>query len=307
MSTPAVSVMMPVYNSAHRVAAAIGSVLAQTFTDLELIVVDDGSTDGLAPVLASFGDRIVTAHQPNRGVAAARNTALSLARGRFLAWLDADDIWLARKLERQMPLFSNPEVGLVFADYETRYADGRVRPSFLTNHPHAAQGHIYDNYVQSRFFLPSTVVIRRECLDRIGLFEEHLRRSEDVALFARILLRWQAAMVPEVLAVRSEGDHNLTAASLQTRLDTIQALQLIQEREQELSPSNRRALASELGRLHWWMGYDAFHEDSMGTARTYLSAALRYGCGAETANCKRLLYATWLPHIARRALGALRK
>ena len=299
--------MMPVYNSADRVGAAIQSILAQTFTDLELIVVDDGSTDALAPVLASFGNCIVTAHQPNRGVAAARNTALRLAKGRFLAWLDADDAWLPHKLERQMPLFDSPEVGLVFADYETRYTDGRTRPSFLTGHRHVAQGQIFSNYIQSRFFLPSTVVIRRECLDGIGSFAEQLRRSEDVALFARILLRWQAAMVSEVLAVRCEGDHNLTAAALQTRLDTIQALQLIYASEPELSVLDRRALESELGRLHWWMGYDAFHANSMETARTYLRAALRYGCGTETANCKRLLYATWLPQTARRVLGALKR
>ena len=115
---PKVSVVIPTYQHAHFVAQAISSVLSQTYCDLEVIVVDDGSTDDTQEIVAGFGEQIrVVQHEKNSGLSAARNTGIQLSRGEYVAFLDADDIWLPEKLEKQIPLFERDEsVGLVSSD-----------------------------------------------------------------------------------------------------------------------------------------------------------------------------------------------
>ena len=180
-----VSVIITAYNGADTLAAAIDSALAQSYRDFEVLVVDDGSTDGTAEVLAGYEGRVVAVEEGNSGVAAAGYGAIRAARGEFLAFLDADDTWMPEKLERQMPRFADPAVGLVYSDYVTRYADGSERASFLVTAPLACEGDVLESYVQSRFLLPSMVIVRRECVEELGGFDESFRTSEDVELFGR--------------------------------------------------------------------------------------------------------------------------
>lgn len=273
---PKVSVILPTYNCAAYLSAAIESVFAQTFTDLELIVVDDGSTDNTADTVARYLDRIIYVWKENGGVSAARNTGLRAAKGKFIAWLDADDYWAPMKLERQLALFSDPSVGLVYSDFLTRYADGHVRDSFLTNHPFAAEGQVFERYVTSRFFLPSTVVMRVECFEDSGTFDEEMISSEDVELFARVCTRWNVALVNLALTVRNEGDHNLTANKERTGEYTALALTKVLSKEPNLSGSARNAVYKELGRQYWWLGYAAFTGGDMAKARHDLKNAMRY-------------------------------
>src|SRR3954447_14344083 len=125
---PDVSVILPVYNREQTVARAIRSVLAQTSTPLELIVINDGSTDGTRDVLDSFGSQITIIEQPHAGAYAARNRGLRAARGELIAFIDSDDAWLLDRLASQMPLMERPEVGLVFGDVvHVRPGDPRRR------------------------------------------------------------------------------------------------------------------------------------------------------------------------------------
>ena len=111
---PETTVAIPAFNAGRTIGAALQSVFAQTYRDYEVIVVDDGSTDDTASQVAEWGDRVTYVYQPNCGPAGARNEALRLARGRFIAFLDADDVWLPRKLERQVAYFARfPETGLL--------------------------------------------------------------------------------------------------------------------------------------------------------------------------------------------------
>src|SRR3712207_6130801 len=116
LSGPLVSVVLPVYNRAGWVARAVESVLAQTHTNFELLVVDDGSTDGTRRVLEGFGPRISLLEQAHAGAEAARNLGLAHARGEFVAFIDSDDVWYPDRLSRQLPLFGRAEVGLVFGN-----------------------------------------------------------------------------------------------------------------------------------------------------------------------------------------------
>ena len=115
--SPTVSVIIPTYNRAPFVGEAIESALAQTRPPLEVVVVDDGSTDDTADRVAHYGDRVVYVRQTNAGPATARNTGIGHARGDLIALLDSDDRWLPQKLEWQVPLFDDPEVGMVHAGF----------------------------------------------------------------------------------------------------------------------------------------------------------------------------------------------
>jgi glycosyltransferase involved in cell wall biosynthesis len=169
--------MIGVYNAEPYIAEAIESVFAQSYRPLDVIVADDGSTDGTAAVVRSYGDRVRYAHQENKGNGGARNLAVTLARGDFYAFLDADDRFVPDKLERQMAaLQADPALDIVFGhveefvspelDEETR---ARVRP------PAAVQP----------WMAPNLMLIRRESFERVGPFSETLAVGVTVDWFAR--------------------------------------------------------------------------------------------------------------------------
>jgi len=200
-----VSCVIPVYNGARFVAASIESVLAQAYRPLEVIVVDDGSTDGTEDVLAGFGDRIRTFFQPNAGPSAARNRGVAEARGGWLTFQDADDLWVPDKLERQMECFRrNPSIDLCvgylqnFWEPELREIEERARDTWLAQ-PHLAHG-------------PPLMLMRRELFDRIGPFDPALRTGEDTDWHFRAR---EAGIVtecvPDVLIRRRRHGRNLTA------------------------------------------------------------------------------------------------
>lgn len=198
---PAVSVIIPTYQRAHLVSEAIDSVLAQTYTNYEIIVVDDGSSDNTRQVLSAYGELIRTIHQPNQGLPAARNSGICRARGQFIAFLDDDDLWLPHKLEKQVPLLdSQPDAGLIFSDVQFMDEHGiskktyhqRFRP-FLVIEPRTL-------FISNFIPVPS-VIIRRQCLETVGLFDESLQAAEDYDMWLRILENWRAILIKERLAV----------------------------------------------------------------------------------------------------------
>src|SRR5207247_1570481 len=166
---PAVTVIMPVYDRERFVCEAIASVLAQTFSDLELIVVDDGSTDGTAAAVAAVEDpRLRYVAQPHRGVAAAMNTGLRSARGRYVARLDSDDVWLPDLLATQVAVLeSRPEIDVVYARAQGMEADGT-----LTTHVWGIAPRWPADALRSQlhgdFTCNITTVARRACLERAG-------------------------------------------------------------------------------------------------------------------------------------------
>ncbi len=185
-----VSVVIPSYNCASFLGDAVNSALAQTHRDVEVLVIDDGSTDGTEAVLASFGDRVRLFRQDRAGPSAARNRGVLHARGRYVAFLDADDLWLPHKLARQVEhMTRHPDVALVYADY-TRGADPAV-PSEprLRHYRHRATGDVFHNLLRENFIHTSSVLVRREALAQAGLFDPSLRGSEDLDLWLRVA-RW---------------------------------------------------------------------------------------------------------------------
>src|SRR5436190_11436655 len=149
--SPTVSVVIPVFNRAVAVRRAIDSVLAQTFQDFEIIVVDDGSTDDTAESVSSFQDPRITLirHDRKRGGSAARNTGIRSSSGAYVAFLDSDDEWLPAKLERQLEVFgrSDDELALVYAGTERAYADGTIHRNFARRYAELARRLLTQNVV----------------------------------------------------------------------------------------------------------------------------------------------------------------
>jgi glycosyltransferase involved in cell wall biosynthesis len=182
---PVVSVVMSVYNGERYLAQAVSSILAQTYRDLELIVVNDGSTDGSTAILDTFDDpRIVRVNQPNRGLATALNVGIELARGPFLARHDADDLSEPHRLERQMAfLCGRPDVALLGSNYRVIDSEGRVTATTnVFTHP----DDLRIAQIASNQFGHGAVVMRTELVRDIGGYDRRYRSACDAELWCRI-------------------------------------------------------------------------------------------------------------------------
>ncbi len=197
------SVVIPAYNAAAFVRRAVDSVLAQTMAGVEVIAVDDGSTDDTCGVLAGYGDCLRLLTQANAGPAAARNRGLREARGEFVAFLDADDWWLPAKLERQVALMrARPDVG--FCSTATRVVTQAGKPAGDWPCCMEDEGPLLELlFVRSAAISGSTsgVLGRRALLTEVGGFDEALRGFEDPDLWIRLAARTRYACIPEPLTV----------------------------------------------------------------------------------------------------------
>jgi glycosyltransferase involved in cell wall biosynthesis len=184
---PRVSIIMPSYNTAPLIAASLDSVLQQTFSDFEVIVVNDGSPDTaeLERVLAPYLSRIIYIKQENKRAAGARNTAVAKARGEFLAFLDSDDVWLPNHLASQMQLFAeNPALDLVYCNCLS--VGDPTRPhDFMSRCPSHGPATFLALILEHCQIPVSTVVARKTALVRAGLFDEGLVRCDDYDMWIR--------------------------------------------------------------------------------------------------------------------------
>ena len=195
LSMPRVSVIIPAYNCARYLPRAIDSVLAQTYRDYEILLVDDGSTDDTRDVVMQYGDKVTYLHQQNRGVSAARNHAISRASGELLAYLDADDMWYPAKLEKQVAfLASNPECGMVHSEMSVVNDQDEVLNARHYEETHRAvpQGYCLQPLLLRCHIQTATVVERRATFDLVGGFDERLPVAQDYLHWITIAAEGQA-------------------------------------------------------------------------------------------------------------------
>jgi glycosyltransferase involved in cell wall biosynthesis len=199
-----VSVIIPTFNRAGWVTEAVTSVLAQTYGDYELLVVDDGSTDATVAALAPFGRRLrLVRSAARRGVSAARNLGIKAARGEWLAFLDSDDLWLPEKLARQAAyLAARPE--LLICQTEEVWVRRGVRVNPPQTHRKAG-GDIFWRSLERCSVSPSAVMLNRRLLDEVGLFDENLPAAEDYDLWLRVAWRHPVGLLPEPLVIKRGG------------------------------------------------------------------------------------------------------
>ena len=221
---PRISVIIPTYNRADLLRAAIESVLAQTYRDFEIIVADDGSTDHTTQVVGQYGPAVTYIPLPHRGQpAATRNGGLGVANGEFIALLDSDDIFLPDKLARQVPtLKADHSIGMVYSNGlyfrdDPNRPTGRVQDGLPT-----PSGRIFADILRGNMLAPPVVLIRRTCLDQVGLFDERpdFCAVEDFDLWLRMAAEFSVVFVPgDVAAIRRHSQSiSHDVAALRTRV-----------------------------------------------------------------------------------------
>jgi len=201
---PKVSVVIPTYNRLPILKEAVDSVLAQDFEDMELIVVDDGSTDGTAEEMKRHGGRVkLIEDSENRGVSAARNRGILHARGKYIAFLDSDDLWVKGKLKIQVAfLDDNPHYPLCYTDEIWIRKGKRVNPMLK----HAKySGWIFEKCLPLCMISPSSVMIKKSVFSKVGLFDEALPVCEDYDFWLRVSARFPIFFINRRLIIKRGG------------------------------------------------------------------------------------------------------
>jgi len=217
LAPPQVTVIIPTFNRARYLAEAIQSVLGQTFLDYELIVVDDGSTDGTSAVLAGFGDsRLRVLRQENRGISAAMNAGLRAARGKYIARLDSDDMWFPNLLACEtMVLDSRPDVGVVYARAQAMSANGTPREHYLGLPLRYPQDALL-SLLWGDCTCNITALARRSCFAAAGPYDETLRTHEDWDMWLRVARSYHFTFLHSTLGRFREHDDGITSPSSST-------------------------------------------------------------------------------------------
>jgi len=212
-----VSVIIPTHNRAGFLAQAIDSVLTQTYSNFELIVVDDGSTDETQPLLASYGNALNVLHQENRGPAAARNAGIRAARHSLLAFLDSDDQFVRNKLALQVAAMEAQPDLLISHTQEIWFRNGQ---HLNQKKRHTKEGgDIFAQSLELCVVGMSTVMARRELFDRIGLFDESFPCCEDYELWLRVSAGHSFLLVDASLTLKHGGRSDQVSVQFQTGMD----------------------------------------------------------------------------------------
>jgi glycosyltransferase involved in cell wall biosynthesis len=240
--TPEISVIIPTHNRRAMLREALASVIAQRGASFEVIVVDDGSTDGTWDDLSAGAENIRTVRTARRGPAAARNHGIALARGDLIAFLDSDDLWMPEKLARQSAFMRRNSGCAISQTGETWLRHNRrVNPG----RRHSKRpGDIFADALHTCLISPSAVILRRKLLDEVGGFDDDMAACEDYDLWLRILARHQVGLLDEPLVVRRAGHPGQLSASV-AALDRFRILALAKLLGDPSLGAVKRAAAAE--------------------------------------------------------------
>lgn len=281
MSVPAVTVVIPAFNAELHIAEALGSVRDQTLREFEVIVVDDGSTDGTLRKVERFASDLdlTIVRQVNAGASAARNTGIGRARGRYCAFLDADDAMFPDRLAAQVEMLdAEADLGLVHTDLMTFDEHGiihRTRRAFSD----PCGGMVLDRLLLDNFITTSTVMARKECLVDVGMFNVNRRISHDFELWLRMAARWKVGYVDRPLVRYRHRPGSLSDDKLATARDALDVLEAFWHEHPQHRRSQpalyRHSLAEHLATA----GSAALAGGRRGGAIAYLMRSLRLDPG----------------------------
>ena len=231
------SVIIPTYNRLWSLKEAVESVVNQSYQDLELIIVDDGSTDGTRQYVTTLKDRVKYIFQENKGPSAARNQGIRAAKGAFITFLDSDDLWLKDKLKVQVEFMrSHPEALVSYTDEIWLRRGVRVNPR-SKHEKHS--GWIFERCVPLCLVSPSSVLMRRTFFDEVGFFDESLPSCEDYDLWLRASLRFPFHFIPQKLITKRGGHEDQLSANWGLDRYRVRALLKVL-RQEALTPEQRR-------------------------------------------------------------------
>jgi glycosyltransferase involved in cell wall biosynthesis len=283
-----VSVVIPTFNRCGFVCEAVASVCAQRDVQYEIIVVDDGSTDGTVAVLQrQFGERVEVMQTANRGVAAARNCGVAASRGEVIAFLDSDDLWLPGKLAAQAAFFADHSDAEICQTDEIWIRNGvRVNPCA---HHRKPSGDIFEPSLRRCLVSPSTVMLRRDLFDRVGGFDERLRACEDYDLWLRICRNTPVWLVDRALVVKRGGHADQLSRRI-WGLDRFRVLALVRLlQEGALNSTQRKATLAVLTEKCVVLANGAARRGRQAEAEVYRALPGTFGCApahsADAENC----------------------
>jgi len=262
-----VSIIIPTFNRRNYITIALNSVLAQTYKDYEIVVIDDGSSDDTKEVLTPYRDTIRYFYQDNRGIPATRNRGIKEATGAYIAFLDSDDYWLPEKLERQLEYFGkNPHCGMVATRCSSITPDGRVRKK---NRP-GKSGWVLADLFKANFIRTSSAVIRKECLEEVEFFDESLPECEEYDLWLRLAKQFQVGFIDEPLTVYTDNPHGISTNSLAGRLQRLKVLEKDYLKECIPQALYRKRLANN----YHYVARHYFNRGEKDEGKKYLRSAL---------------------------------
>jgi len=193
-----VNVIIPAYNAQDYIRDSVESVLLQTYDNVEIIVINDGSTDKTPEILASFGKKIRVIHQENKGLSEARNAGIQAANGQLIAFLDSDDLWLTEKIEKQAALFTkDPQLGFAYTGISI-FGQGAGK-DFKDIKPKFYRGHVLRELFCYPFITVSSAMVKKICLDEVGLFDPENPSTQDYDLWMRLAERYRVDFIDEPL------------------------------------------------------------------------------------------------------------
>lgn len=282
MPDPLVSIIIPTYNRALLGPDSVRSALAQTYPNREVIVVDDGSTDGTAERMEEeFGSAITLVRRDHAGPAVARNAGIRAARGELIGFLDSDDLWMPEKLARCVPaLMARPETGAVYTALRIRELDtGRtyLQPQYTVSGDIARE-----LFLECKGVNTSTLLVRRSCLDKVRGFDEEFFRVQDWDLMLRLAEVAEYVHVPDVLTER-----RLHAQCLSVTHQELYAKynMLVLQKALSRRPDLYKLLADEaFSRAHYRFGMLHYGDYRMSAARTEFFHSLSHGWNWPAAN-----------------------
>lgn len=272
-----VSVIIPAYNCQKYIADAIDSVLEQTYTDFEIIIVNDGSTDNTSAILHQYEDnqKITIIHQKNMGAATARNVGINCSKGELIAFLDSDDLWCPEKLLKQIQCMnSNPKCNMVYSDWATFDENGIIDSNFplSRNYPRPS-GNVFNQLIEACIISTITVLIKKEVFSKVGFFNVELECGEDYELWLRIAATNQIAYCPGVVAKYRQRSGSLTHKGRSKKTfepDEITVIKSILKqfpaRTKDLSP---KKIKTRFAKIYFQRGYEAYYRGEVLLAKKY--------------------------------------
>lgn len=269
-----ISVVITAYNASKWIRGTIDSILAQTYPVLEVIVVDDGSTDDTAEIVSSYGENVKYVYQGNSGQPMARNLGIRKCKGSFIAFVDADDYWHSQKLEKQIDLIRSQGWAWVVSDSE--WINGKGEKMKMPGPP-MQEGDVLEALLMGNFIISATPIIRRDVFDQVGFFNQDpsARIGEDWDMWLRIAARYPLGIVSEKLTfVRV---HPASMMSVTSVNEKVQGLEGVVIRAVDREPDRLKHLKhNALANIYYRAGVQLVKQNQYKDAREYFFREIQY-------------------------------
>ena len=288
---PLVSVIIPAYNCAQFINETLDSVYRQTYRNIEIIVIDDGSTDNTKAILAPHIGNIQYFYKENSGTAGARNTGILKAKGELIALLDNDDIWYPEKIKLQVSVAqNNPEIGLVFTDGKIFDKSGILKDTIIarrlqkwiqqnkTENGQVVKGCILDHiYFENLISSATSVLIKRECFDQVGFFDENIIIADDFDMWLRIARKYSVALIQKPLYMWRYRSDSSSGKMEDRNYNWVRSALVVLEKHWRNAPDEiRKEVRENISKLYLECGKHSFHRKSYSRSRNDFLASFQH-------------------------------